>query len=390
MQCNYVFKKGKNKGEFCNKKALEINKCRQHCKILKNLSNHSLKSICYEWNKNKYINPISNRKIKSTGKVYKDLVRKCANFNFDLEELALSKKTVLFSTKKRTKENINVRKLIYNRKKYDIPNKIKSWILQKILDTGGFGVIYNCIHETELENDKYVIKIEAKESYGLKNEFNFYNKYKNVSVYFSKVYDMGTTKELRYIVFEKLYKLNLGHNVFSEIITAISVLAQYNFSHCDIKFDNVMMRKNGQIVLNDMGMITKLNSTINNGGTPLYISLNAYNSNHYLKNDLESFAYCILELVNKLPWEDYYKGTNTSFKKVQELKKQIIIDILSNGKWSEKYFNLKTYLKIKLFCKYVFNLKNNDIPDYKFLILLFSNKNIQVILKKFPHYNYLI
>lgn len=455
MNCTYVFKRGVNKGKFCNKIAVSDNRCRLHVKNIhpndcdKWLQNKSispftnrkisptgkiykslkkictgspeisssfdhLKKICNQWYQNKFKNPRTNRTIKQGGKVYKNLERECINISEGKSprksprlpsrsprrsprksprrsprrspiksprkykkkpktkcptHKSLKKQSAIISANK----EVDVPKIIYVLKyksvSYDVPEEIAGWILSHKLGSGGFGIVFECCRPNCPE--KYAIKIEHESSVGLIIESNFYRNFSNKFI--AKCYDMGVYKHFRYIVFEKLYEITNFYTALPQILKGLKFFADNNLSHGDVKFENLMQRANGDIVVNDMGMVSRLTyspSSRNKTGTPLFMSIPSHDGIISKRNDLESLLFTILDMVDYLPWNGDYSGVQ-SLDKIRAKKIRFLKQIKTNNSLYEK-FQLHRSKALAFFLYYVSELDYMQDPDYNKIIYYFS------------------
>lgn len=358
--CNYMFKKGKNIGLKCSRKSIYNNLCKQHIIIYYN-----------KWLKNKLVDPFTNKPINSTlFNIFNnlkintrnhnniDLINMCFNFKIN-EDKPLIKIKNFNKLVYKVSENISN----YNSIEH-IPQTIGNWVLNKKIGSGGFGVIYDAYNIANT-NKLFAIKIEHKLSPGLYNETKIYNiMYKNK--YIPILYDYGIYKNLRFIVIEKLYKFNFSYEHFNEIINGIESFSKFNISHGDIKLENIMQRKSGEIVFIDFGLskIIKQCKSKNISGTLLYMSLNAHIGLITNKNDIESLLYCLLQFQNKLPW-DNNKFCNENLEHVFFVKLKFYEDIMKNNKQLVKKFKLNKNKKLYLFLKNVIYSENMDYLNIK-------------------------
>lgn len=351
-----MFKKGKNIGLKCLKKSIYNNLCKQHI-------------LCYykKWKKNNTIDPFTDKPIDSNlFNIFNNLKNQNINtcFNFKKkEDKPLIKILNFHKLVYKVSDNI-----YYNNNCIEhIPQTIGKWVLNKKIGSGGFGVIYDAYNITiPEENNLFAIKIEHKLSYSLYNETRIY-KLMSGNKYIPKLYDFGIYKNLRFLVIEKLQKYNFSYKHFVEIINGLESFSKYNISHGDIKLENIMQRKSGDIVFIDFGLSKILKNKKNNNisGTLLYMSLNAHVGLITKKNDIESLLYCLLEFQNKLPWNN---NKSLNLDNVLYFKLKFYEEITKQNNKIINFFNLNKNKKLFLFLKHIIYSENINYNYIKCLM----------------------
>lgn len=368
--CHYIFKKGKKIGEYCKNPPLFKNLCKQH-----------LRPYYNRWEENKNIDPFFEKAISlNTYFFFKKINEK--NNSIELFEKKYLKKKIM--KKKISEEKTLVKLDFFENTVYKVSDVLNyynhsekvpqiinnSWILSKKIGNGGFGLVYDCYH---IKNPKkiYAIKLEHILSSGLYFEIKIYKDMKN-SNFIPKLFDCGVYGRIRYIVIEKLYNFNFSIKKLPNLIEGLESFYLNNKSHGDIKLENIMERESGEIVFIDFGLsksIKKYKDKNTISGTLSYMSINSHMGIVSFKNDLESLMYCILEILNKLPWNTK-KLRFDNLNEVLNLKLEFSEKIKKN-KFSQEYLDLKKYSRLLLFVKYITNIKNKEIPDYNYLKNLF-------------------
>lgn len=363
---------------------------------------------CLDFMKNPNINPVTGRKIKLNGPVYKKLEKRCYSHIFNNKKKRnkiyqdflypvnpetgrkiklngvvykkLKKKyesIEITSPKYIISENPNIQEtIIVSGKKYDIPKYIKNWIVGKKIGSGGFGSVYQCTHK--YKNTICVIKFTPKNSYGIENEMKFYiesfgKKYK----FLPQCFDMGIYGDLTFIIMEKLYPFIFDFKKIPELYFIFKkFFLEFKRSHGDVKFNNIMVRrlpnKKEDIVLIDFGMSFKFDGkqkieTV--CGTPVYLSRNSIHKIITNQNDLESLCYCILDYKYILPWDSRLlenkknknkKSLNFLLNEKENFVKNFIINKIPLKEIDDNIFE---------FIKHIFIISNNFISEisYKYL-----------------------
>lgn len=338
-----------------------------------------LRKICEEWFNNRGIDPISRKKIRPNFKIYKSLLTKCSEFDVKSFERAKTKNNnnglLQFSGLPRPVPKIND-VVVYDNKQVKIPQQINYWILGKKLGKGGFGIVYECINIYDKKT--YAIKVEHQLSGGLYVENKFYNsvrKYNNKHI--PTVYDVGVFQNIRYMVIDKLFPFKFTPERIPEIIDALESFAAMNRSHGDIKFDNMMQRETGELVLIDFGLSWRIQPYLVNpdpkhiSGTMVFMSLYTHEGIVTYRNDLESIIYCILEIINKLPW-DNSKFTFKDIHEVYHRKLDFLNKIMTKDEATLKYFDLYELPRIYNFIFEVMQLDVHEYPNYRLLKSFFK------------------
>lgn len=331
-----------------------------------------LKQICDEWNKNRNIDPVTRKRIVPADDVYKQLVSRCSQFD----------KNIAIPTRvktRATKPDAPQFQIVYDKKIYPIPPKIGQWTIGKKIGSGGFGTIYSCFSDSSPGVFR-AIKIEHRSSGCLFYESHVYTKIKAEianPTFIPVVYDRGIFGDLRYLVIETLQPLNYSPLMIPEIVKKLEKFAKIKRTHGDVKLDNIMRRQNGEIVLIDLGLSWPIKDETpkpcNIAGTPLFMSVNAHDGILTYANDLESLVYVVFDAIHKLPWESFKSKTKTQMVDIRNSKskfRQAIVD--KSDPVISRDFKLDEFPVLRLFAKYVFELKGMKYPDYDFIVSLFK------------------
>lgn len=248
-------------------------------------------------------------------------------------------------------------------------------ILQKIGE-GGFGQIYEVIHQTTMEH--YGMKIEYLSTHrkGLKKEIAIM-KEMPCSFVFPKFISEGQTSSFRYLIMEllgpslsQLYKMlptralspyTLLH-LSIQMIRSIQALHEIGYIHRDIKPGNFLIRPERKYLVSIIDFGLSHRYLLNDGrlkkprhrpgyvGTYRFASFNALeNKELSRRDDLFSWFYSIVELAQgRLPWTSEDK--NGSIKMKKEIKADDLCEMLPS-EFKEIYNMIST-------------LHFTDRPDY--------------------------
>lgn len=377
--CDYIFKKGKKQGNKCNRIAIYNNLCNQHllpfikkCKHIEINNDQSskfppfsvtlkqLQFICDKWDNRKKIT-IKLEKLLPFSQSKTQTIHYTNNFSphmVQINGLPFLVPKVQDTIKYKDKQEINVPQQFDRR-----------WVLGKNLGKGGFGSVYECfdIHDYSKE---LAIKLEHQTSKGLFCEIQFYNhiemKYSSLKI-IPKKYAHGIYHGIRYIVIEKLYKFKFNINRISEIIKGLEIFSKLNRTHGDIKFSNIMQRKNQELVFIDFGLCWNISEFPNwkyISGTLVYMSLNAHYGIASYKNDLESFMYSFLEIFHELPWGN--QNIN-NIRKIILMKKDFILKLKIQDHKTMTDFYLLKFPRIYNFIMKIIDISKYEYPNYKLI-----------------------
>lgn len=324
-----------------------------------------LKDLCKKWFMNRNVDSETNRKIVPSDYRYKELHEKCSTITDNnvtsLQEIGDNIPLI---------DNNNY--VFIGRKKIPIKQQMGTWLLSKKLGSGGFGTVFECYDKNNIKAGSKAMKVEHELSPNLQHEIDVYKSLKN-NKYIPIVYDTGVVNQLRYLVIEKLYVIDIfSYDDIPKIIKAIESFALAGRSHGDIKFDNIMTRLDGSIVLVDFGLsweFTKDLCAKHKSGTLAFMSINTHNGYVYYKNDLESLCYAILNKINKVPWR--CKKQN----EIKKLKLKFNNNIMVDDKIIKKKYKLDQFKQLNNLLGAVLPMTSFEVPDYKKLIKIFENKN---------------
>ena len=269
------------------------------------------------------------------------------------------------------------------------------------------GVIFsssNSIVAKAKTNDrkKYIVKITEKDSAMMFREKHFYIKAcKNKKIpetllnYIGFGNFMFAAKSFRFILFEhfgqSLYDFASNNTVthkhllavVSGILQAFEYIHKIGYCHNDVKPANILIHFKNYLFLKqaisvklvDFGLCVNFKKKDSNflqdkrlsqNGTFLYCSLETHKGYFSALNDLHSFVFTIIDLLDKkIPWE----------KKNRSLNRLHVKEIYLANKAEELFkfaFENEEHVFLNAF-KYIFSLDRNSEVNYDKLYLMFHN-----------------
>ncbi|QDJ95124.1 Ser-Thr protein kinase [Hypsugopox virus] len=285
------------------------------------------------------------------------------------------------------------------------------WKIGPLMGYGGFGCIYyadtdlDYNFDNNINNIKYVIKIEPKDSGPLFVEQVFYQRVCKSQIItkwilYNKVCYLGVPRcygfgfynknniTYRFIVIDRfgcdLYSI-LKYNNFTlpkitvlrigtRILNVLKFLHEHGYAHADIKAANIVLDKDdkNKIYLIDYGLAYRF--MINNihvackrdpkklhNGTLEFTSLDAHHgASPSRRGDLEILGYCMICWCSgTLPWIN-----NKNCNLVRDAKLNFMKDIVNN---MNKIFNNNPPIELINYMLYVRQLDYETEPDYVFL-----------------------
>lgn len=235
-------------------------------------------------------------------------------------------------------------------KDYNVEQKKKEYQLGKILGSGSYGVVRECVHKKTKE--VYAVKIMRRKKH--KRNYNYEKMVKNEIKYLSlmdhenviRFKDCFEDKKRFYIVLEKcdggelFYKIvknrclmeNESIIIVRQICYALKYLHSMNIIHRDIKAENFLFKnKNTKTIkLIDFGMAKEVGSEYLTEmcGSPHYISPELIRKRYTLSSDIWALGVMVFfMLTGKYPFE----GKNTP---------KVVDEILNKDiNWTSKEFS---------------------------------------------------
>lgn len=270
-----------------------------------------------------------------------------------------------------------------------------TWIIGDFLGEGGFGKIHFC-HSEKNPKEKFIIKLASKEDGSLFVENHFYIRMgkKDIIDTYKKVkklsflgippfVEYGTYNDLRYLIlprfqctaemkFNDLAISDLDKHtnlILKKMLHVIEYLQKFNYSHGDIKPENIMYgSNNSEIYLIDFGMITKIKNPIKpdpklaEDGTPRFSSIDSYSGTISYRADLHSLFFTLKFLNDKtLPW------VNIKLKKNILASKNQFLKTISEKSTSESITSASV---LDRFGYYITKMNFDTPPDFNFLLTL--------------------
>lgn len=275
------------------------------------------------------------------------------------------------------------------------------YYLNKEIGKGTFGIIYN--GHNKITNDKVAVKVERERNDNiltLKHESKILNILKGVKGvvnlrwygyqapnYYMVIDLLGLTLE-KYKNLNEQYinKRKVGINmkkvvsVGTQMLNIIELVHNRGIIHRDIKSENFLFGcdNDPKLYLIDFGLAKRyldsdgkhisFRSDKNIIGTVRYTSINSHeNKELSRRDDVESIGYLILYLIlHRLPWQ----GLKTNSYKLR-------LNIICERK--KTIINQNIPGPMKKFFKYIWDVKFEEKPDYRYLKTLLNElleKNI--------------
>lgn len=267
--CQYIFKKGARKGQKCHAVY-----CRRHRKLSPTSS------------------PISTSLLRLK-KIYNDWLVRVSN-----------KRRLRSSSSDDSRSYVKAEQLMIPKKLYSYTG---IWMVGEKLGCGAFGVVYEGF--SIQDQKRRAIKMEHVKSNNLEKEKDIYLKTNDLPI--AHLIDFGIDGDIRFLVLEKLLPFQYHHTKVPDIIRGLEKFAQYNISHGDVKFENIMQTPNGAPVFIDLGLSFQINLSETKpkydkeriSGTVSYMSINAHQGVITYSNDVEALCYCLFDLAAPLPWD---------------------------------------------------------------------------------------
>uniref|UniRef100_A0A8D1UMH2 Serine/threonine-protein kinase VRK2 n=1 Tax=Sus scrofa TaxID=9823 RepID=A0A8D1UMH2_PIG len=225
----------------------------------------------------------------------------------------------------------------------------KQWVLGKMIDSGGFGLIYLAFSASEPDKDaKHVIKVEYQENGPLFSELKFYQRaakkdnikkwiklkqldYLGIPLFYGSGITEFKGRSYRFMVMERLginlQKISDQNGTFKKstvlqlgvrMLDVLEYIHENEYVHGDIKAANLLLgyRNPERVYLADYGLSYRYcpdgnhkqyqeNPKKGHNGTIEFTSLDAHKGVALSRrSDLEILGYCLLRwLCGKLPWE---------------------------------------------------------------------------------------
>ena len=263
--------------------------------------------------------------------------------------------------------------------------------IQKLISKGAFSEVY--LGKNIKNNKNYAIKIEdcKKENTNLKEEAYILYSVKGPGI--PELISFGRRgkynilvqnllgKSIYEIWLKKKKKFTLKDICMLAIqgLERLEYIHSKNYIHRDIKPGNFLVGNpdSSQIYLIDFGMAKKYRSSRTGKhvsfsknyiiyGTPMFLSINSLKGLELIRrDDLESFGLILIYLyTGNLPWDKITaKNFGDLAKSIMEMRETLPIKTLCKG----------MPLEMNYYMEYIFKLKFEQDPDYRYLRSLFLN-----------------
>uniref|UniRef100_A0A8C3YHX1 Serine/threonine-protein kinase VRK2 n=1 Tax=Catagonus wagneri TaxID=51154 RepID=A0A8C3YHX1_9CETA len=281
----------------------------------------------------------------------------------------------------------------------------KQWVLGKMIDSGGFGLIYLAFSTSEPDKDaRHVIKVEYQENGPLFSELKFYQRaakkdsikkwiklkqldYLGIPLFYGSGITEFKGRSYRFMVMERLginlQKISDQNGTFNKstvlqlgvrMLDVLEYIHENEYVHGDIKAANLLLgyRNPDQVYLADYGLSYRYcpngnhkryqeNPKKGHNGTIEFTSLDAHKGVALSRrSDLEILGYCLLRwLCGKLPWE-----RNLQDPVAVQTAKTNLLDELPESvlKWAPSGSGCREIAEY-LVCAH--NLAYDEKPDYQ-------------------------
>ena len=263
--------------------------------------------------------------------------------------------------------------------------------IQKLISKGAFSEVY--LGKNIKNNKNYAIKIEdcKKENTNLKEEAYILYSVKGPGI--PELISFGRRgkynilvqnllgKSIYEIWLKKKKKFTLKDICMLAIqgLERLEYIHSKNYIHRDIKPGNFLVGNpdSSQIYLIDFGMAKKYRSSRTGKhisfsknyiiyGTPMFLSINSLKGLELIRrDDLESFGLILIYLyTGNLPWDKITaKNFEDLVKALRKMRETLPIKTLCKG----------MPLEMNYYMEYIFKLKFEQDPDYRYLRSLFLN-----------------
>lgn len=284
------------------------------------------------------------------------------------------------------------------------------WIIIDEIGKGGFGDVYAVKKVVDNSGQKYAVKIEPKENGPLFTEVYFYSNYLKwyqlrswqqryrlpflgMPAYRGHGSCVKNNVHHRFLIMD-CYGPNIMTKLYTEtgevnrrnlseflvqIIDSLCYVHSLGYSHGDIKSDNLLLERNSddtnRVYLMDFGVSTLLHESetvkiykkSRHNGTLLFCSRDSHVGIGTRRGDLESLAYTVLSwFVEQLPWVN-----QTDANVVRQIKVEFMANVKSY--LADRLCNIPSQI-LSLFV-YINSLHHLQVPDYKYLKVLFKSMN---------------
>jgi len=278
-----------------------------------------------------------------------------------------------------------------------IVTKQEVWVLQNVLNQGGFGIVYETTKSSD-DTPKFITKCQSRvcKHDHMLNEKRVYECLKcdlNYSQFIPEIHECGPN----FIIMKKfdidvdqyfnthVVPKKIIHFLISQVLNALEFIHMHNYSHGDIKTSNMLLdlenKENPTLKISDFGLGSlfvshktrqhlEYSKTISpHRGTLAFISEDAHKGVvPSRRSDLENFGWVMIQSFFRglLSWRNLTGKTHVMNEKIK--RKTFIL----------KSGTVKTILpdhsttRLDLYFKHIFSLEYSACPKYKMLIGLFT------------------
>lgn len=261
-----------------------------------------------------------------------------------------------------------------------IPKTIKNgaFVITEQIGSGSYGDVF----KAKFREQEVAVKFELTKAKNLlSKEIEIYRILGEVTGY-PKLVDAGEESGYRFLVLQLLgpslkklredrrraFTLQEVCRIGTKLIDCLEVLHQNKYVHCDLKPANVAVGLHNEedIYLIDFGLAKKMEaSSIENVtcGTYRFMSVDAHSGSISYKDDIESLAYMLADLIlGRLPWDDGIIACH----QLNITEPSLILHVVLEAKLT-KYKELLCTVPapISKFLAASKSIKSAEMPDYK-------------------------
>jgi len=216
----------------------------------------------------------------------------------------------------------------------------KSYTLGRKLGEGNFGAVY--VAKSAVDEKQVAVKVQHATPENAANRLRELKSMKIAdNMFITRYIDSYLASNKLYIVMEFVdgmtlrdlaYRFQLRYEtiaaIIASILKALSHIHQRNLMHRDVKGDNILVGKNGEVKLADFGLAMLEGTPVQSAqGSPPYMAPEALTSGNYnVKVDIWSLGMTLLQTLNRaMPYAEVNDLTGgNELETVNEICRRIV------------------------------------------------------------------